>query len=219
MSQKEQVKKAEVVVKNDATLKVVETPKPTQEQPKAVISEASKVEQVQEVKRLLNPTAEQRLKSLEQMKILGEKFTFLKVKEDELEKFILSSDGTKEKISLSNASGFKFEVSNSQTIEKVLEVIAKDLKVFTERGLLFGFFAVFIFIISLYMAHSNLKNIRNLDNFSIFMSFVFLSLVVSLFQSYSRIYSFDDFLFWCSSFYLFSQWCTRFNLKSLKVEF
>ena len=134
MSQKEPVKKAEVVVKNDATLKVVETPKPTQEQPKAVISEASKVEQVQEVKRLLNPTAEQRLKSLEQMKILGERFTFLKVKEDELEKFILSSDGTKEKISLSNASGFKFEVSNSQTIEKVLEVIAKDLKVFTERA-------------------------------------------------------------------------------------
>lgn len=134
MNQKEQVKKAEVVVKNDTTLKVVETPKPTQEQPKAVIPEASKVEQVQEVKRLLNPTAEQRLKSLEQMKILGEKFTFLKVKEDELEKFILSSDGTKEKISLSNASGFKFEVSNSQTIEKVLEVIAKDLKVFTERA-------------------------------------------------------------------------------------
>lgn len=93
------------------------------------------------------------------------------------------------------------------------------LKIFTERGLLFGFFAVFIFIISLYMAHSNLKNIRKLDNFSIFMSFVFLSLVVSLFQSYSRIYSFDDFLFWCSSFYLFSQWCTRFNLKSLKVKF
>ncbi len=134
MSQKQQVKKDEVVVKNDATLKVVETSKPTQEQPKAVISEASKVEQVQEIKRLLNPTAEQRLKSLEQMRILGEKFTFLKAKEDELEKFILSSDGTKEKISLSNASGFKFEVTNSQTIEKVLEVIAKDLKVFTERA-------------------------------------------------------------------------------------
>lgn len=93
------------------------------------------------------------------------------------------------------------------------------LKIFTERGLLFGFFAVFIFIISLYMAHSNLKNIRKLDNFTIFMSFVFLSLVVRLFESYSRIYSFDDFLFWCSSFYLFSQWCTRFNLKSLKVKF
>lgn len=134
MSQKEQVKKVQEVVKSDATLKVVETSKATQEQPKGQISEPTKVEQVNEIKRLMNPTAEQRLKSLEQMKILGEKFTFLKVKEDELEKFMLSSDGTKEKISLSNASGFKFEVSNSQTIEKVLEVIAKDLKVFTERA-------------------------------------------------------------------------------------
>lgn len=134
MSQKEQVKKADAVAESNANLKVVETSKTTQETQKAVISEASKVEQVQEIKKLLNPTAEQRLKSLEQMRILGEKFTFLKTKEDELEKFILSSDGTKEKISLSNASGFKFEVTNSQTIEKVLEVIAKDLKVFTERA-------------------------------------------------------------------------------------
>lgn len=134
MRQKEQVKKDDAVAESNANLKVVETSKPTQETQKAVISEASKVEQVQEIKKLLNPTAEQRLKSLEQMRILGEKFTFLKTKEDELEKFILSSDGTKEKISLSNASGFKFEVTNSQTIEKVLEVIAKDLKVFTERA-------------------------------------------------------------------------------------
>ena len=134
MSQKEQVKKADAVAESNANLKVVETSKTTQEPQKAVISEATKVEQVQEIKRLLNPTAEQRLKSLEQMKILGEKYTFLKVKEDELEKFILSSDGTKEKISLSNARGFKFEVSNAQTIEKVLEVISKDLKLFTERA-------------------------------------------------------------------------------------
>ena len=134
MSQKEQVKKAEVVTKNVTSLKVVETPKPTQEQPKEAIPEALKVNQENEIKRLLSPTAEQRLKSLEQMRILGDKFTFLKTKEDELEKFILSSDGTKEKISLSNASGFKFEVSNSQTIEKVLEVIAGDLKIFTERA-------------------------------------------------------------------------------------
>lgn len=134
MSLKEQVKKVQEVVKSDATLKVVETSKATQEQPKGQISEPTKVEQVNEIKRLMNPTAEQRLKSLEQMRILGEKFTFLKTKQDELEKFILSSDGTKEKISLSNASGFKFEVSNSQTIEKVLEVISKDLQLFTERA-------------------------------------------------------------------------------------
>lgn len=134
MSLKEQVKKAEEVTKNVTSLKVVETPKTTQEPPKVASPEASKVNQENEIKRLLSPTAEQRLKSLEQMRILGDKFTFLKTKEDELEKFILSSDGTKEKISLSNASGFKFEVSNSQTIEKVLEVIAGDLKIFTERA-------------------------------------------------------------------------------------
>ena len=134
MSLKEQVKKAEEVTKNVTSLKVVETPKTTQEPPKVASPEASKVNQENENKRLLSPTAEQRLKSLEQMRILGDKFTFLKTKEDELEKFILSSDGTKEKISLSNASGFKFEVSNSQTIEKVLEVIAGDLKIFTERA-------------------------------------------------------------------------------------
>ena len=134
MSQKEQVKKVEEVAKNDATLKVVETSKATQEIKKPLISEEEKNKAKEEIKKILHPTAEQRLKSLEQMRILGDKFTFLKTKQDELERFMLSSDGTKEKISLSNASGFKFEVSNSQTIEKVLEVIASDLKVFTERA-------------------------------------------------------------------------------------
>jgi hypothetical protein len=86
------------------------------------------------VKLPIVPTAEFRLKMAEQFRILGEKFNFLKTKEDELNKFVLSSDGTKEKISLSNASGFKFEVSNSQTIEKVLKVIQDDLSAFTERA-------------------------------------------------------------------------------------
>lgn len=131
MSQEVQDKKEEKVAKNDATLKVVESGKTTEESKKVAISEKGKTD---EIKRLLNPTAEQRLKSLEQMKILGDKFTFLKTKQDELQSFMLSSDGTKEKISLSNASGFKFSVTNSQTIEKVLEVINTDLIIFTEKA-------------------------------------------------------------------------------------
>lgn len=134
MSQKEQVKKVEEVVKNDATLKVVETPKATQEIKKPIISQEEKNKANEEIIKMLHPTAEQRLKSLEQMRILGDKFKFLKTKQDELEKFMLSSDGTKEKIALSNASGFSFEVSNSQTIEKVLDVINSDLKIFTEKA-------------------------------------------------------------------------------------
>ena len=134
MSQKEQVKKVEEVVKNDATLKVVETPKAPQEIKKPVISHEEKNKASEEIIKMLHPTAEQRLKSLEQMRILGDKFKFLKTKQDELERFMLSSDGTKEKIALSNASGFSFEVSNSQTIEKVLDVINSDLKIFTEKA-------------------------------------------------------------------------------------
>ena len=134
MSLKNEVKKVDEVVKNNATLKVVEAPKTTQVEKKEENFNASKTNQDDEIKRLLNPSAEQRLKSLQQMNILGEKFNFLKKKEDELNKFVLSSDGTKEKISLSNASGFAFEVSNSQTIEKVLFVISEDLKLFTNRA-------------------------------------------------------------------------------------
>lgn len=121
-------------VKNLNTPKIVETVKATEEVKKTVENETAKAIQEAEIKRLINPTVEQRLKSMEHMRILGEKFTFLKDKKDNLEKFILSSDGTKEKITLSNAKGFLFEVSNSQTIEKVLQVIQNDLDLFTTRA-------------------------------------------------------------------------------------
>ena len=109
-------------LKNAVQAKKIEDLKPIEKQEKEI------------VKLPIVPTAEFRLKMAEQFRILGEKFNFLKTKEDELNKFVLSSDGTKEKISLSNASGFKFEVSNSQTIEKVLKVIQDDLSTFTERA-------------------------------------------------------------------------------------
>lgn len=90
------------------------------------------------VKQILNnsflPNAKQRIKSLDQMNILAEKFNFLEKKQDELNKFILSSDGTKERITLSNSTGFIFEVSNSQTIEKVLDLIKEDLNLFIEKA-------------------------------------------------------------------------------------
>lgn len=93
-----------------------------------------KLAQEQELKRILTPTAEQRLRSLEQMKILGDKFSFLKEKQDQLKNFVLSSDGTKEKFFMSNGGGFTFEVTNSQTLEKVLAVIEEDLSLFTARA-------------------------------------------------------------------------------------
>lgn len=83
---------------------------------------------------VLKPTAESRLKKLENFKILAERHNFLSKKNDDLQKFIVSSDGTKEKLSLSNAQGFSFEVSNSQVLEKCLYVIKEELQKITSHS-------------------------------------------------------------------------------------
>jgi hypothetical protein len=71
------------------------------------------------------PSAEERIKNAEKFKILTEKYDHLKVKKEELEKFKISSDGTKEKIYFENAEGYKLEVSNSNIIDKMLS-LAED---------------------------------------------------------------------------------------------
>src|SRR5690606_5596156 len=96
--------------------------------------EKAEKEKTAELIKKFEPSAELRLQRLSNFTILGEKHTFLKKKEDELSKFIVSSDGTREKITLSNASGFTFEVSNRQTIEKVVQVIENDLKSFIQKS-------------------------------------------------------------------------------------
>lgn len=87
-----------------------------------------------EVNEILNPTAEQRIKKMKNFQLLAEKHAFLKEKAENLESFILSSDGTKEKITLSNAKGFHFEVTNTQVTEDVLKVLSDRLKAFTEAS-------------------------------------------------------------------------------------
>jgi hypothetical protein len=134
MNQNAQTKRVEEVAKNVATLKVVETPKATEEVKKEIVPMQSEKPKIEEVKIAPLVTAEQKLKNLDLLQIISAKFRFLKTKADELSKFILSSDGTKEKITMSNASGFIFEVTNSQTIEKVLKVVEDDLASFIERA-------------------------------------------------------------------------------------
>lgn len=71
------------------------------------------------------PTAEERIKNAEKFKILTEKYDHLKAKKEELEKFKISSDGTKERIYFENAEGYKLEVSNSNIIDSMLQ-LAED---------------------------------------------------------------------------------------------
>jgi protein-arginine kinase len=71
------------------------------------------------------PSAEERIKNAEKFKILTEKYDHLKAKKEELEKFKISSDGTKERIYFENAEGYKLEVSNSNIIDDMLK-LAED---------------------------------------------------------------------------------------------
>ena len=131
MNTNAQVKEEVKNVKKVADLKLVETTKVAVEPKKEAISLASKIE---EKIAFLTTSVQDRIRRGEQFQVLTGKFNFLKQKEDELSKFVLSSDGTKEKIELSNQSGFKLVVSNTQTIEKVLKVIEEDLSAFVLKS-------------------------------------------------------------------------------------
>lgn len=86
------------------------------------------------IKDIVNPTAQSRIQKIKNFEILANKFSFLENKKQELEQFIISNDGTKEKLTLSNVNGYKFEVSNSQVLEKVVELLDAELTTFLEKS-------------------------------------------------------------------------------------
>jgi hypothetical protein len=129
-----QVKNAVKKMKTLQTVKKVAEEKPTEAPKKADIFEPMKKTEKETIsestKKLIanfRPTAEERIKNAEKFKILTEKYDHLKTKKDELEKFKISSDGTKERIYFENAEGFKLEVSNSNVITEMLQLAEKTL--------------------------------------------------------------------------------------------
>lgn len=83
---------------------------------------------------IINPTAEGRIKKLENFQLLADKHNFLQKKKNEVDRFIVSSDGTKEKITLSNSRGFNLEVSNSQVVEEIIDLISEKLQLFIDAS-------------------------------------------------------------------------------------
>ena len=119
MSTTKTADKAKTATVNTANnLKKVEDQKPQETRNTQTISD------------LVNPSAESRIKRMHNFGILAKKHEFLKKKSEELNSFIISSDGTKEKIFLENAEGFKFEVTNTQVVEQVVDTIKMQLDVF-----------------------------------------------------------------------------------------
>jgi uncharacterized protein VirK/YbjX len=139
MSITKTVEKATPKTKKVQTVKKVAEPKAAAHVGKVDIFEHMKKstaqekqkEQLKEQTKVLianfRPSAEERIKNAEKFQILTNKYDHLKAKKDEMEKFKISSDGTKEKIYFENAEGFKLEVSNSNIIDAMLKLADNTL--------------------------------------------------------------------------------------------
>lgn len=110
-----------VNAKKELAVKATEPQKATPQPQKAEV----KQEPLTEAKVLPIRTAEDRLRNLKNFNILNERHAYIKMKQDELNAFSISSDKSKEKISLSNQSGYSFEFNNSQLIEKIVGLLSE----------------------------------------------------------------------------------------------
>ena len=85
------------------------------------------------VKSILTPSAESRIKKLDNFGKLAERHQLLTQKRDELESFKVASDSLNEKIELVNGMD-KFKVSNSVVINKVKELMSEELDALIEKS-------------------------------------------------------------------------------------
>lgn len=88
---------------------------------------------VAKVKSIFNPTANQRIKKLENFERLAERYRKLESKKDELESFNVSVDGINEKMVLHSGSA-SFEISNSRVINQLKDGIEKMLSELLEQS-------------------------------------------------------------------------------------
>lgn len=79
-------------------------------------------------------TAEQRIKNLEIFKKLAEKHEFLREKADNLNAFLVSRDGMKEKLTITSDANVHFEISNSIIIEQILNLCVSKLDELIEQS-------------------------------------------------------------------------------------
>lgn len=114
------------VKSNVQKIGTVQNGKVNQDEKKVNVSEIVKTE-TQKLIEKMKPSAEERIRNAEKFKILTAKYDHLKSKKEELEKFKISSDGTKERIYFENSEGFKLEVSNSNIVTEMLQLAEKTL--------------------------------------------------------------------------------------------
>lgn len=117
-------------VKKDALMVVQAVEQPNEVAPAQEKHDQKEPEKIEELKATIEsfaPSAEDRIQRAKDFEILTGKFTHLKMKKQELDRFMLSSDGSKEKIVLENSAGVKIEVNNSSVLKKVQKLMNDTL--------------------------------------------------------------------------------------------
>lgn len=117
-------------VKKDALMVVKAVEQPQEVVPAQEKLEQKETEKIDDLKATIEnfaPSAEDRIQRAKDFEILTGKFTHLKMKKQELDRFMLSSDGSKEKIVLENSAGVKIEVNNSSVLKAVQQLMNETL--------------------------------------------------------------------------------------------
>ncbi|WP_278035904.1 hypothetical protein [Flavobacterium nitratireducens] len=122
--QKEKEVKSNGVNQSPKLLPLAQAVKPTEES-----KETAEFANIQKFASKLPPTAEERIKRIEQFKALSERYNVLKEKDNDLKLFIAGNDKMTARISLENQAGFKMEIRNSNVIEKVLKTMQDELNI------------------------------------------------------------------------------------------
>lgn len=124
LNTKEKEVKSNGVNQSPKLLPVAQAVKPTEES-----KETAEFANIQKFASKLPPTAEERIKRIEQFKALSERYNVLKEKDNDLKLFIAGNDKMTARISLENQAGFKMEIRNSNVIEKVLKTMQDELNI------------------------------------------------------------------------------------------
>lgn len=116
-------------VKEVKNLQVSQMVKPTEEQKKAdakAMLEKFKPEPV--------ISAEHRIERVKHFEAISKRFNQLKEKDNDLKMFVAGDDKTNAKITFENAQGFKFEVRNTNVIERLSREASQELSILLKES-------------------------------------------------------------------------------------
>lgn len=119
-------------LKGAQTVKLLPSPK-TEKQTEAE-QKKDILAQIEKFKPEPPRTAEDRITSIKQFEALSERYKLLKEKDNDLKLFIAGNDKTNAKITFTNGQDFKFDIRNSNVIEKLNKAAQEELSILLKEA-------------------------------------------------------------------------------------